>query len=59
MRSPSYHAVQIRLLNVEVHIKSVHHVQVVAFAQDIVNHLDIGVSFFLVSSCVRANLDSC
>ena len=53
------HAIYVGLLNVKVNIKSVHHVQVGAFSEDIVNHLDVVISFLLVFCSVPTYLYSC
>ena len=52
------HAVQVGLLDIEVNIKPVHGFQISAPPQNIVNHLNVCVSFLGVSSGVAADLHS-
>lgn len=56
--SPTDYAVQVCLLDVEIHIKSVEHVEICAISEQIVDHLDISIAFLLVSGCVAAYLNS-
>ena len=58
MGCPPDHAVQVGLLDVEVHIQAVQHLQVICLAQDVVNHLDVGASVLRVVGCISTNLDS-
>jgi len=53
------HTIDVRLLNVEVDIQSIHALKVVAFAKNIVNHLNICISFLLIFSCIPTDLNSC
>ena len=54
----SNQGVQVSLTDLEVNVKTVKNIQR-NIRQEIVCHLDVGISFELVISCVLTYLDSC
>ena len=58
VRCSSDHAVQVRLLDVEVHVQAVQDIQIVALTQKVVNHLNISTALLLVTSCITTDLET-
>jgi hypothetical protein len=56
MRSSPYQRIQVGLLNLEVHIQPVQHLQGNIW-QQVVNHLYVEIALYWIFSCVRAYLD--
>jgi len=58
MCSTTDHAIDIGFFDVKIYVKSVQAVQMRAFAQDVVNHLDVCASLLLILGSVATDLDT-
>ena len=57
MCSSAYHTINICFFDVKIDVQSVHYIQIIAFSKEIINHLDVRVSFLLVFCRVTTYLD--
>ena len=58
MSCPTNHTVEVSLLNVKVYVKTVEHIQILALSKHICNHLNICTTFFNISGCIAAYLNT-